>query len=157
VLESVTVYAQKRAATLQDVPVSMSTLSGDELASAGIYSISDVAAATPTLDIQTSVSPITTTLRIRRVGSLGNIPTFEPDVGLFVDGAFRSRSLLSAGDLLMWITSRCSTDPRAAVWKECVCRRGGGLPEARDFFSSDAELTGGLIDAPGSADSDAPA
>ena len=99
-LDTVVVYAQKRAAPLQDVPMSVSTLTDIDLANAGIHDIEGVATSMPTLDMQHSVSPLTTTLRIRRVGSLGNIPTFEPAVGLFVDGAYRSRSLLGTGDLL---------------------------------------------------------
>ena len=99
-LDTVVVYAQKRAAPLQDVPMSVSTLTDIDLANAGIHDIEGVAKSMPTLDMQRSVSPVTTTLRIRRVGTLGNIPTFEPAVGLFVDGAYRSRSLLGTGDLL---------------------------------------------------------
>ena len=49
--------------------------------------------------MQSSVSPVQTNFRIRRVGNLGNIPTFEPAVGLFVDGAFRSRAIFGATDL----------------------------------------------------------
>ena len=51
------------------------------------------------LDLQRSVGAATTTLRIRRIGALGNVPTLEPAVGLFVDGAYRARSFL-ASDLL---------------------------------------------------------
>ena len=152
-LESVIVYAQKRAATLQDVPVSMSTLSGEELASAGIIDIDDLASAVPTLDLQSSVSPVTTTLRIRRVGSLGNIPTFEPDVGLFVDGAFRSRSLLGTGELLDVEHVEVLNGPQSSLYGKNVSaglvavytRKPGGV------FAGEAELTGGLIDAPNSA------
>lgn len=99
-LETVTVWAQKRESSLEDVPMAMSTMTAAEVADRGIDNIDDVAAALPALDMQRSVGPVTTTLRIRRVGNLGNIPTFEPAVGLFVDGAFRSRSLLSTADLL---------------------------------------------------------
>lgn len=152
-LESVIVYAQKRAATLQDVPVSLSTLTGEELASAGIIDIEDLASAVPTLDLQSSVSPVTTTLRIRRVGSLGNIPTFEPDVGLFVDGAFRSRSLLGSGELLDVDHVEVLNGPQSSLYGKNVSagvvavytRKPGGV------FAGEAELTGGLIDAPGSA------
>lgn len=99
-LETVTVWAQKREMTLQEVPMAVSALGAEDIAAAGIDNIADIADLVPALDLQRSVGPVTTTLRIRRVGNLGNIPTFESAVGLFVDGAFRSRSLLSAADLL---------------------------------------------------------
>ena len=86
VLESVTVWAQKREADLQNVPLSVTALSADDLSTGGLNNVADVAGRVPTLDLQSSASATTTSLRIRRVGSLGNIPTFEPAVGLFVDG-----------------------------------------------------------------------
>jgi iron complex outermembrane receptor protein len=100
VLESVTVWAQKRETNLQNVPLTVTALSADDLSSGGLNNVADVAQRVPTLELQSSVSATTTSLRIRRVGSLGNIPTFEPAVGLFVDGVFRSRSLLAASDFV---------------------------------------------------------
>jgi iron complex outermembrane receptor protein len=98
-IDTVIVHAQRRAAPLTDVPMAVATLSGDELAAAGLDDLDDVAAHTPVFDVQRSVGAATTTLRIRRIGALGNVPTLEPAVGLFVDGAYRARSFLAA-DLL---------------------------------------------------------
>ncbi|MEX1667449.1 hypothetical protein AB4876_00920 [Zhongshania guokunii] len=47
----------------------------------------------------TNISPLTTTFIIRNIGNAGNIPHFEPATGLFIDGAFRSRSGIGMGDL----------------------------------------------------------
>lgn len=99
-LETVTVFAQKREAELQDVPMSVAALSAADLANAGLDGVAEVAEQEPTLDLQRSATATTTSLRIRRVGSIGNIPTFEPAVGLFVDGAYRSRSLLATSDFV---------------------------------------------------------
>ena len=79
--------------------MAVSALSGDALLNAGVQNMSDVSRQAPVLEMQSSVSPIMTNFRIRRVGNLGNIPTFEPAVGLFVDGAFRSRAIFGATDL----------------------------------------------------------
>src|SRR5262245_4759250 len=98
-LEEIVVTAQKREQSLQDVPIAMAALSADALANAGVQNISDVSHQVPVLEVQSSVSPVMTNFRIRRVGNLGNIPTFEPAVGLFVDGAFRSRSIFGTTDL----------------------------------------------------------
>lgn len=89
VIENVVVLAQKRETALQDVPMSVIALTGSQLTAAGLDNIAEISQRLPTLDEQHSVSATTTTLRIRRIGNLGNIPTFEPAVGLFVDGAFR--------------------------------------------------------------------
>src|SRR5262245_21027729 len=68
------VYAQKQPASLQDVPISVVTLSKEDLAAAGLDDIEHLSAYMPALDLQESVGPVTTTLRIRRVGNIGNIP-----------------------------------------------------------------------------------
>ena len=98
-LEEVLVTAQKREQSLQDVPIAVAALSADALRDAGVQNISDVSHQVPALEVQSSVSPVMTNFRIRRVGNLGNIPTFEPAVGLFIDGAFRSRAIFGAADL----------------------------------------------------------
>jgi len=54
----------------------------------------------PSLEIEGNTNPFTTSLRVRGMGNLANIPNFEPAVGLFVDGAYRSRSGVAMGDLL---------------------------------------------------------
>ena len=47
----------------------------------------------------TNDSPLNTAYRIRGVGSYANIPTFEPDVGLFIDGVYMVRSGLGIDEL----------------------------------------------------------
>jgi iron complex outermembrane receptor protein len=99
VMEEIIVFAQKREQPLLDVPISISTLSGEEMEAAGVYSIDDISRLVPNLEVQTNVNTVQSTFRIRRVGNLGNIPTFEPAVGVFMDGAFRSRSVFATSEL----------------------------------------------------------
>jgi outer membrane receptor protein involved in Fe transport len=99
VLEEVLVTAQKREESLQSVPMAVSALTAQAIENAGINNMSDVSRQVPVLEVQSSVTPVFTNFRIRRVGNLGNIPTFEPAVGLFVDGAFRSRAIFGAADM----------------------------------------------------------
>jgi outer membrane receptor protein involved in Fe transport len=47
-----------------------------------------------------TVGPVNQSYRIRGMGSDANIPTFEPDVALFVDGVYMPRSGLSVDDLV---------------------------------------------------------
>ncbi|TLM77342.1 TonB-dependent receptor [Microbulbifer harenosus] len=100
VLEEVQVTAQKRTESMQDVPVSVSAITGDDLANTGFRDVSDIAAQVPSLIVTTNISPINASFRTRRIGNEGNIPTFEPDTALIIDGAFRSRSGLGLGDLV---------------------------------------------------------
>src|SRR5262245_24807593 len=71
-LEEVVVTEQKREQSLQDVPLAVSALTGEDLENAGIDNISDVTRQVPVLEMQSSVSPIMSNFRIRRVGNLGN-------------------------------------------------------------------------------------
>ena len=99
VLEEVIVFAQKREQPLLEVPISISTLSNEEMEAAGVYNINDISRLVPSLEVQTNINTVQTTFRIRRVGNLGNIPTFEPAVGVFMDCAFRSRSVFAVSEL----------------------------------------------------------
>jgi iron complex outermembrane recepter protein len=99
VMEEIVVTAQKRAQPLQDVPVAVSALPASVLRDAGIVSIQGVATLVPSLEVVTNDSPIDTAYRIRGVGSDANIPTFEPDVGLFIDGVYMVRSGLGIDEL----------------------------------------------------------
>jgi iron complex outermembrane receptor protein len=98
-IDTIVAYAQKRASSLVDVAISVTTLSDKERVAAGIDDLDALAVHASGLDLQRSVGAATTTLRIHRIGTLGNTPTLEPAVGLFVDGAYGQRSFLVA-DLL---------------------------------------------------------
>jgi iron complex outermembrane receptor protein len=99
-LEEVIVTAQKRQEDMQTVPVSVSAITADQLLDIGFNDITDIAAQVPSLIVLTNISPLATTFRIRNIGNAGNIPNFEPATGLFIDGAFRSRSGIGIGDLV---------------------------------------------------------
>jgi iron complex outermembrane receptor protein len=153
VIDVVTVWAEKRAAPLQKVPIAISTLAADELHSGGIDSADDLAARLPFLDLQRSAGVSTTSLRVRRVGSIGNIPTFEPAVGVFIDGAFRSRSFLGTTALLNVDHIEVLRGPQSTLYGKNVS--GGVLAvytrQPGERFDFNAELTGGRIDAVESA------
>jgi iron complex outermembrane receptor protein len=90
-LEEVIVTAQKRAESLQDVPVAVTAFSADTIQEAGISDTSDLAVMTPSLNANANASPFTTRLTIRGIGTSQSDPALEPSVGLFVDGVFRQK------------------------------------------------------------------
>jgi iron complex outermembrane receptor protein len=71
VMEEIIVFAQKREQPLLEVPISISTLSGEEMEAAGVYNIDDISRLVPNLEVQTNVNTVQSTFRIRRVGRLG--------------------------------------------------------------------------------------
>jgi len=149
-LDTVVVRAQKREAQVQEVPVAVSTLSADQLRDAGIDNADDLATALPTFDLRRNAGLTTTSLRIRRVGNIGNIPTFEPAVGVFVDGAFRSRSFLGASSLLAVDHIEVLRGPQSVLYGKNV---SAGLLAVYSRmpgteFAIDTEFTGGWVDSP---------
>jgi iron complex outermembrane receptor protein len=54
---------------------------------------------TPSLSVLSNLSPFTTTLFIRGIGTAQNDPSLEPSVGLFLDGVFIGRTGLGMSDL----------------------------------------------------------
>ena len=88
-LEQIIVTAQKREEQLRDVPVSVTTLSGEKLQSANLTRISELESYVPNLTV--TESGIGTLLFMRGMGS-GINQGFEQSVGTYVDGVYRGRA-----------------------------------------------------------------
>lgn len=86
-LEEIVVTAQKRAQNLQEVPISVSVVSGDDISDLGITELDQLGTYIPNVNIETSHNPGIT---IRGIGS-GDNEAFEQSVGMYVDGAFNGR------------------------------------------------------------------
>lgn len=91
-LEEIVVTAQKRAESLQDVPIAVSAVSGEKIVEAGIQGMEDLSAYVPNFNLFISPgggSPAR--IFIRGIGS-GNNLAFEQSVGMFIDGVYTGRS-----------------------------------------------------------------
>lgn len=87
-LEEVIVTAQKRAESLQDVPISVSAIQGEKIQDAGIPNMAALADFVPNLHI--ADAPVNTNIYMRGVGS-GNNQGFEQSVGMYIDGVYMGR------------------------------------------------------------------
>ncbi len=88
VLEEVIVTAQKRAQSLQDVPISVSAMQGSKIAQNGIGNMAAIADYIPNLHI--ADAPVNTNIYMRGMGS-GNNQAFEQSVGMYIDGIYMGR------------------------------------------------------------------
>jgi outer membrane receptor protein involved in Fe transport len=88
ILGEIIVTAQKRAESLQDVPLAVSAVSGAKIAEAGIMKIEDLKNYVPTLFM--TETAIGNNISIRGIFS-GVNPGFEQSVGTYVDGVYRGR------------------------------------------------------------------
>ena len=96
VLEEVVVTAQKREQSLQDVPISVSALSSEDLAANLVTDVFDLRQAVPALEVR-SVDPPSqgASFSLRGLGTSVFNMGFEPTVATFIDGVYRSRSGLT--------------------------------------------------------------
>jgi iron complex outermembrane receptor protein len=86
-VEEVVVTARRREESLQDVPIAVTALSGDQLAESQILAVKDVAAVAPGLNIN-SDSVGRAFISIRGVGTT-LIDSVQPGVGIFFDGIYQ--------------------------------------------------------------------
>jgi iron complex outermembrane receptor protein len=83
-LEEVVVTAQRRADNLQDVPVSVTSISAAQLARAAVTSTEDLGMVTPGLTLPETSGALQP--HIRGVGTSANGPGIESPVAMYVDG-----------------------------------------------------------------------
>ena len=88
-LEEVIVTAQKRAESLQDVPVSLMAISGTKIAEAGLHSFQELSQYVPNLTI--TENAVNTIISMRGIG-VGANQSFEQSVGVYVDGVHYGKS-----------------------------------------------------------------
>ncbi len=87
-LETITITATKRVESIQDVPMSVTAVSGRDIEEAGIKDLAEMSGYIPNLTI--SEGAINTNIYMRGVGS-GINRSFEQSVGMFIDGIYMGR------------------------------------------------------------------
>lgn len=98
--DEIIVTATRRDQAAQDVPLAVSVVAGEQLANAGIVDIRGIQQLAPSLKTTTGQSSATgAVLTIRGIGTAGDNPGFEPAVGVFIDGVFRSRAGVALAEL----------------------------------------------------------
>ena len=97
-VEEIIVTAQKREQSLQDVPISISTFTGEFLEDSGIDTLQQLGQYTPNLSLAFSSQLANNRIILRGVGSVGN-SAIEPGVAVFVDGIYIPRPSSVIGTL----------------------------------------------------------
>ena len=83
-LQEVVVTAQKVQQTLEQVPASVTSVSGDYIRSTGARDFQELSSYTANTNLQVSSS--STQLLVRGFGTLNDVPGLDPSVGVMVDG-----------------------------------------------------------------------
>ena len=88
-LEEIVVTATKREATVQDVPMSVTAISGRNISEQGIIDLDQLSASVP--NFQVGDGTLTTNISMRGMGSQPE-RGFEQSIGMFIDGIYMPRS-----------------------------------------------------------------
>ena len=94
VLEETLVTAQKRTQSLQDVPVAVSAMTGDDVANFGWERAADVAAQVPNMQISTPLGDAQPLFSIRGVSMVDYQPSATGPIGVYIDESYIASSFL---------------------------------------------------------------
>ena len=97
-IEEVVVTAQKRVEDIQDVPISITAISGNMIEDSGIDTLQDLGQYVPNLTLSKSSQVANNRIIMRGVGSVGN-NAIDPSVAVFIDGIYYPRTASVVGSL----------------------------------------------------------
>jgi len=103
-IEEVIVTAQRREESLQETPISVTALSGDDLTKRMAGNLANIGDFVPNLNFttgtQSSRTSFVSAVYIRGIGQSDFIVTTDPAVGIYVDGIYFGRTTGGVVDLL---------------------------------------------------------
>ena len=142
ILEEITVTAQKRPETLQDVPISVNVLGNDVLRDAGLDKIEDIQSYVPNL--QMTESGISTQMYVRGIGT-GNNQGFEQSVGMYIDGVYYGRQQLIRAPFFDLERIEVLRGPQGVLFGKNTIAGALNMTTAKptDEFSGSVSLEGG--------------
>src|SRR5262245_57282916 len=92
-LEEIVVTATKREASAQDLPISLTAISGDNLRALGITHAQDIDDVVPNFDYVSSFGKTTPNITIRGVGFLGFFSSGVSPVGVYSDNVYIGQNI----------------------------------------------------------------
>ncbi len=95
----IVITAQGRRQILQDVPLAVSAVGGEQLQNSGANDIRQLNQLAPSLLVSSTGTESNGSARIRGIGTVGDNPGLESSVAVFVDGVYRSRSGIGLNEL----------------------------------------------------------
>src|SRR4051812_8165996 len=95
----IVVTAQGRRQLLQDVPLAVQAVNGEQLQNSGANDIRQLNQLAPSLLVSSTGTEANGSARIRGIGTVGDNPGLESSVAVFIDGVYRSRSGIGLNEL----------------------------------------------------------
>ena len=98
--EVVVTVTRREGTTVQDVPIAVTALDAALLDNSNVQRVNDLEQIAPSIQISQGQSSATgTSISIRGIGTGSDNPGFEPAVGVFIDGVYRTKTGVALGDL----------------------------------------------------------
>lgn len=97
--EEIVVTAQRRAQSVQDVPIALSVISGEQLAEKNINVVNDIENAVPNLEVDSQFGGGQPQFRIRGIGAREYSSNNASTVGVYVDEAAHPYTVTTQGAL----------------------------------------------------------
>jgi iron complex outermembrane receptor protein len=151
-LEEVIVTAQKRAQSVQEVPIAISAFTQQDLADRGVSEVSQLQNFTPNvhLDFTSPFGGSSTVLTayIRGIGQDDFAFNLEPGVGVYLDGVYLARTIGANTDMLDVERIEVLKGPQGTLFGQNTI--GGAISivtrRPSNEFAIKGELTGGSFD-----------
>ncbi|MEO0816035.1 MAG: TonB-dependent receptor [Pseudomonadota bacterium] len=144
VQNTITVTVQKREQSLQDVPVTISALTGETLENLGLDEFDQVARFVPGFEVQEQ-SPNNPGFVIRGITSDSGEANIEPRIAVFQDGVSISRSRGSIVELFDIERVEVAKGPQPTLFGRGALIGGVNVIQAKpDFDGFSGSVTGGV-------------
>lgn len=101
-IEEIVVTARRREEFLEDTPISITAVTEQALRETGVTRLNQIQELVPNLTMYSGRAGLSASTFIRGVGQVNSIITFDPGVGIYVDGVFLARaagSVLNVSDI----------------------------------------------------------
>ena len=146
--EVITVTAQKREQTLQEVPIAVSVVQTETIENAQINDVLDLQSVVPSLRVSQLERSSNATFIIRGQGNGANNPGIEPSVAVYIDGVFRPRAGAVLSDLMNIERVEVLRGPQSTLFgKNATAGVVNIVTQEPQFdFGGQAELTFGNFD-----------
>jgi outer membrane receptor protein involved in Fe transport len=95
----IVITAQGRRQVLEDVPIAVTAVGGNEMKNSGATDIRQLNQLVPSLLVSSTGSEANGSARVRGIGTVGDNPGLESSVAVFIDGVYRSRSGIGLNEL----------------------------------------------------------
>lgn len=145
-LEEIVVTGRKRARAedLQEVPVSVTALSAEQMERAITVDLVDVGRLTPNASLQESSQRGIQNFSIRGMGISGSTPSDEPAVGIFQDGVYWGSNYGALGDLFDVEGVEILRGPQGTLFGRNVTGGAVVLRSARPTSDASASVMAGI-------------